>query len=96
MPLRRRLADLCLTSKAYSKAGGSLLRSTSGASADGRQIGLMIERLNMLGATPESFSEAAKPTDDPTAASPSAPRLIATARAPLDLAVSKTSNPAQS
>ena len=25
----------------------------------------MIERLNMLGATPESSSEAAKPTDDP-------------------------------
>jgi hypothetical protein len=65
MPLRRRLADLCLTSKAYSKAGGSLLRSTSGASADGRQIGLMIGRLNMLGATPESPSKAAKPTDDP-------------------------------
>jgi hypothetical protein len=64
MPLRRRLADLCLTSKAYSKAGGSLLRSTSGASADGRQIGLMIGRLNMLGATPESSSKAAKPTDD--------------------------------
>jgi hypothetical protein len=65
MPLRRRLADLFLTSKAYSKAGGSLLRSTSGASADGRQIGLMIGRLNMLGATPESSSKAAKPTDDP-------------------------------
>jgi hypothetical protein len=42
MPFRRRLADLFLTSKAYSKAGGSLLRSTSGASADGRQIGLMM------------------------------------------------------
>ena len=55
----------------------------------------MIERLNMLGATPESSSEAAKPADDPHgAASPSAPRLIATARAPLDSAVSKISNPA--